>query len=114
MSLLRLPCSSSKNIPEVFEEEVYGFDQEFHKAKCEAPPDEKPEVVRTPLRNVIIVPEIIGSVIVIYKEKAFNQIEVNPEVFGHYLAGFLISYKPVKHGRLGIGATHSSRFIPLK
>jgi len=22
--------------------------------------------------------------------------------------------KPVKHGRPGIGATHSSRFIPLK
>ncbi|KAJ6981601.1 hypothetical protein NC653_024869 [Populus alba x Populus x berolinensis] len=27
---------------------------------------------------------------------------------------FSISYKPVKHGRPGIGATHSSRFIPLK
>jgi small subunit ribosomal protein S15e len=25
-----------------------------------------------------------------------------------------ISYKPVKHGRPGIGATHSSRFVPLK
>ena len=24
------------------------------------------------------------------------------------------SSKPVKHGRPGIGATHSSRFIPLK
>jgi hypothetical protein len=33
---------------------------------------------------------------------------------GHYLAEFSISYKPVKHGRPGIGATHSSRFIPLK
>ncbi|KAK9832376.1 hypothetical protein WJX74_008052 [Apatococcus lobatus] len=27
---------------------------------------------------------------------------------------FSISYKPVKHGKPGIGATHSSRFIPLK
>lgn len=33
---------------------------------------------------------------------------------GHYLAEFSISYKPVKHGKPGIGATHSSRFIPLK
>ena len=33
---------------------------------------------------------------------------------GHYLGEFSISYKPVKHGRPGIGATHSSRFIPLR
>ncbi|WJZ98688.1 hypothetical protein VitviT2T_017198 [Vitis vinifera] len=35
-------------------------------------------------------------------------------MIGHYLVEFSISYKPVKHGRPGIGATHSSRFIPLK
>ncbi len=39
---------------------------------------------------------------------------MQPEMIGHYLAEFSISYKPVKHGRPGIGATHSSRFIPLK
>ena len=37
-----------------------------------------------------------------------------PEMVGHYLGEFSITYKPVKHGRPGIGATHSSRFIPLK
>ena len=100
----------------------------------------------------------------------FAQVEVKPEMIGHYLGEFSISYKPVivtfitiffivmviaivraplyswsfffigqvnhhihrkiflilinigltifvaqvKHGRPGIGATHSSRFIPLK
>lgn len=44
----------------------------------------------------------------------FVQVEIKPEMVGHYLAEFSISYKPVKHGRPGIGATHSSRFIPLK
>jgi hypothetical protein len=43
----------------------------------------------------------------------FNQVEIKPEMIGHYLAEFSLSYKPVKHGRPGIGATHSSRFIPL-
>lgn len=42
------------------------------------------------------------------------QVEVKPDMIGHYLAEFSISYKPVKHGKPGIGATHSSRFIPLK
>ncbi|KAB5568301.1 hypothetical protein DKX38_002094 [Salix brachista] len=82
--------------------------------KREAPPGEKPEPVRTHLRNMIIVPEMIGSVIGVYNGKTFNQVEIKPEMISHYLAEFSISYKPVKHGRPGIGATHSSRFIPLK
>ena len=82
--------------------------------KREAPPGEKPEPVRTHLRNMIIVPEMIGSIIGVYNGKTFNQVEIKPEMIGHYLAEFSISYKPVKHGRPGIGATHSSRFIPLK
>ncbi|OIT07465.1 40s ribosomal protein s15 [Nicotiana attenuata] len=85
--------------------------KKLRKAKLEAQVSEKPEVVR---KNMIIVPEMIGSVIGIYNGKTFNQIEVKPEMIGHYLAEFSISYKPVKHGRPGIGATHSSRFIPLK
>jgi small subunit ribosomal protein S15e len=40
--------------------------------------------------------------------------DVQPEMVGRYLGEFSITYKPVKHGRPGIGATHSSRFIPLK
>ena len=82
--------------------------------KREAPPGEKPEPVKTHLRNMIIVPEMIGSIIGVYNGKTFNSVEIKPEMIGHYLAEFSISYKPVKHGRPGIGATHSSRFIPLK
>uniref|UniRef100_A0A8C0ITK3 40S ribosomal protein S15 n=1 Tax=Chelonoidis abingdonii TaxID=106734 RepID=A0A8C0ITK3_CHEAB len=71
----------------------------LRKAKKEAPPMEKPEVVKTHL---------------IYDSKTFNQVEIKPEMIGHYLCEFSITYKPVKHGRPGIGAIHSSRFIPLK
>lgn len=42
------------------------------------------------------------------------QVEIKPDMIGHYLAEFSISYRPVKHGKPGIGATNSSRFIPLK
>ncbi|QRV74158.1 ribosomal protein S19 [Ceratobasidium sp. AG-Ba] len=85
-----------------------GLIKKLRKAKKEAPPNEKPAVVKTHLRDMIIVPEMIGSVVGIYNGK------IKPEMTGHYLAEFSISYKPVKHGRPGIGATHSSRFIPLK
>lgn len=44
----------------------------------------------------------------------FNIVEIKPEMVGFYLGEFSMSYQPVKHGRPGLGATHSSRFIPLK
>ena len=40
--------------------------------KCDAPPGEKPEPVRTHLRNMILVPEMIGSIIGVYNGKTFN------------------------------------------
>ena len=107
--------------------------------KKEATAGEKPEPVRTHLRDMVIVPEMIGSVIGVYNGKTFNQVEIKvrfvcaalapalrqrltrparvapqPEMVGTYTGEYSISYKPVKHGRPGIGATHSSRFIPLK
>merc|ERR1712221_6830 len=75
---------------------------------------EKPACVKTHLRNVVVIPEMVGSVIGIYNGKVFNQIEVKPEMINHYIGEFSMTYKPVRHGRPGIGATHSSRFIPLK
>ncbi|MBA0686239.1 hypothetical protein Goari_013851 [Gossypium aridum] len=60
---------------------------------------------------MIIVPEMIGSIIGVYNGKTFNQVEIKPEMISHYLAEFSISYKPVKHGRPGIGATHSSSLL---
>jgi len=88
--------------------------KKLRKKKKEAPANEKPDVVKTHLRNMVIVPEMTGSIVGVYNGKVFTQVEVKPEMIGHYLGEFSISYKPVKHGRPGIGATHSSRFIPLK
>lgn len=64
----------------------------LRKAKTEAPPNEKPATVKTHLRDMIVVPEMIGSVIGIYNGKLFNTVEIKPEMTGHYLAEFSISY----------------------
>jgi small subunit ribosomal protein S15e len=86
----------------------------LRKAKRLAPANEKPDAVKTHLRNMIILPEMIGSVIGVYNGKEFNHVEVKADMVGHYLAEFSITYKPVRHGKAGVGATKSSRFIPLK
>lgn len=72
---------------------------------------EKPEVVKTHLRDMIILPEMVGSMVGVYNGKTFNQVEIKPEMIGHYLGEFSITYKPVKHGRPGIGATHPTPFL---
>eukprot|EP01147_Barroeca_monosierra_P009110 gene9109-1412_t len=88
--------------------------KKLRKAKREAPEGEKPAPVKTHLRNMIILPEMIGSIIGVYNGKTFNQVEIRTDMVGRYLGEFSITYKPVRHGRPGIGATNSSRFIPLK
>lgn len=50
-------------------------------AKKSAESGEKPEPVRTHLRNMIIVPEMIGSIVGVYNGKTFNQ--VRRRVNGH-------------------------------
>jgi small subunit ribosomal protein S15e len=91
-----------------------GLMKKLRAAKLAAGPNEKPAVVKTHLRNMIVVPEMIGSVVGVYNGKVFNQVEVKPEMVGHYLGEFSITYRPVAHKRPGAGATSSSRFIPLK
>ncbi|KAJ1651877.1 ribosomal protein S15 [Dispira simplex] len=109
-----LHCRARRKFKRGIKSKPMALIKKLRKAKKETLPNEKPEVVKTHLRNMIIVPEMIGSVVGVYNGKTFNQVEIRPEMTGHYLGEFSITYKPVKHGRPGIGATHSSRFIPLK
>ncbi|XP_031524713.1 40S ribosomal protein S15-like [Papio anubis] len=41
----------------------------LRKAKKAVPPMEKPEVVKTHLQDMIILPEIVGSMVGVYNEK---------------------------------------------
>ena len=52
----------------------------LRKAKKEAPPMEKPEVVKTHLRDMIILPEMVGSMVGVYNGKTFNQVEIKVPV----------------------------------
>lgn len=90
--------------------------KKLRKAKRETKADinAKPVTVKTHLRDMPILPEMVGSQVAVYSGRVFNVVEIKPEMIGHYLAEYSISYKPTLHGRPGLGATHSSRFIPLK
>merc|ERR1712100_664303 len=108
------PCRVRRKISRGMKRKPMALIKKLRKKKKAAPVNEKPDVVKTHLRNMVVVPEMTGSIVGVYNGKVFTQVEIKPEMIGHYLGEFSISYKPVKHGRPGIGATHSSRFIPLK
>ena len=85
--------------------------KKLRNAKKEACGGEKPETVSTHLRNMVIVPEMIGSVVGVYNGKVFNTVEIKPEMVGTYLGEYSITYRPVSHGRSGLAG---GKFIPLK
>ena len=66
------------------------------------------------MRNCIILPEMVGSIVDVYGGKYWNSVEVKADMIGHYLAEFSLTYKPIKHGKVGVGATRSSKFTSLK
>ena len=75
---------------------------------------EKPAAVKTHLRDCIVLPSMVQSVINIHKGNGYSNIEVKPEMIGYYLGEFALTYKRVSHGKPGVGATHSSKFVPIK
>mmetsp|Transcript_4350 Transcript_4350/g.11236 ORF Transcript_4350/g.11236 Transcript_4350/m.11236 type:complete len:143 (+) Transcript_4350:31-459(+) len=109
-----LPARARRKLSRGLQQKPITLIRKLRKAKKKINPQEKPERIKTHLRNMIIVPEMVGSQIDVYNGKIFSNFEVKPEMIGHYLGEFSITYKPVKHGRPGVGASGSSRFVPLK
>jgi small subunit ribosomal protein S19 len=70
--------------------------------------------VKTHVRDMLILPEMVGITILVHNGKEFLPVEIKPEMIGHYLGEFAITNKPVRHGTPGIGASRSSMYVPLK
>jgi small subunit ribosomal protein S19 len=70
--------------------------------------------VRTHHRDMIILPEMIGQTIEIHSGKGFVSVDFQPEMIGHRFGEFAPTRSRVTHGSAGVGATRSSKFVPLK
>jgi small subunit ribosomal protein S19 len=70
--------------------------------------------IRTHLRNMVILPEFVGLTFAVHNGQAFERVQIEPEMIGHYLGEFQLTRTSVEHGQAGIGATRSSKFVPLK
>ena len=70
--------------------------------------------IRTHLRDMPILPEMVGITFAVHNGQSFERVKVEPEMLGHYLGEFQLTRNSVEHGQAGIGATRSSKFVPLK
>ncbi|HZY92781.1 MAG TPA: 30S ribosomal protein S19 [Thermoplasmata archaeon] len=75
-------------------------------------PKDRP--IRTHTRDALILPAHVGHRVAIHSGKEFKEIEVRPEMIGHYYGEFALTRRFEKHSGPGVGATRSSKFMPLK
>lgn len=79
---------------------------------------------KTHLRDMIILPQMVGAKIAVYigggkseegkKVEKWRTIEIKPEMIGFRLGDFAIPIKKVEHSTPGIGASKSSKHFATK
>lgn len=69
---------------------------------------------KTHIRDMVILPEMVGVKLGVFSGKEWVSLEIVPEMIGHRIGEFSITTKRVKHSAPGIGATRGSKFIATK
>ncbi len=69
---------------------------------------------KTHVRNMIILPEMIGIKFGVYTGKEWFQLVIEPKMIGHRLGEFAIPVKTVNHSSPGIGASRGSKNVSVK
>ena len=75
---------------------------------------DKRRVFRTHERDTVILPLMIGKTVAVHNGREFSDVTIQPEMVGHYLGEFALTRTEVKHTGPGVGATRSSKYLPLK
>lgn len=91
-----------------------GLTAEQHKLLQDVRKTEPGTQVRTHRREMPILPEFVGHTFAVHNGKEFRPVKITGEMIGHYLGEYAMTRKPVTHGGVGVGATRSSKFMPLK
>ncbi|MDI6708065.1 MAG: 30S ribosomal protein S19 [Candidatus Thermoplasmatota archaeon] len=100
-----LPARARRSLKRGFSEEQQKFWDKVRKSD---------KVIETHRRDILVMPELVGKKIGVHYGKGFKVIEIIPEMIGHYLGEFTMTREFVKHSGPGVGATRSSKFLPLK
>lgn len=69
---------------------------------------------KTHERDIIIIPQMLGTKLGVYNGKEWVTVEITPEKLGHRLGEFAMTRTRVKHSAPGVGASRSSKHVSIK
>lgn len=72
------------------------------------------KIIKTHIRDMIVLPEMIGMMLGVYNGKEFVTVSITPEMLGHFLGEFAMTRRKVQHSAPGVGATKSSSAISVR
>ncbi|MEK6971797.1 MAG: 30S ribosomal protein S19, partial [Thermoproteota archaeon] len=61
--------------------------------------------IKTHLRDLIVLPYMVGVTVNTFSGKDFVPVTIIPEMIGHYLGEYVMTNKRVSHGAPGVGAS---------
>jgi small subunit ribosomal protein S19 len=64
--------------------------------------------IKTHIRTIVVIPEMIGLTIGVHNGKEFNNIIITEDMVGLFLGELSQTRKKLTHGSAGVGATKSS------
>ena len=102
-----LNARARRSIRRGFTEEAQRFLERMRQTPAE-------KTVRTHCRDALVLPAHVGRKVAVHNGKEFKELEVRPEMIGHYYGEFALTRRFEKHSGPGVGATRSSKFMPLK
>ncbi len=74
----------------------------------------KNKAIKTHVRDMIVLPEMVGKRILVHNGKEWTAVDIKAEMLGHRLGEFSATTRGVRHSAPGVGATKGSKFMPLK
>lgn len=97
-----LPARSRRSIlrhPEIIERFIKSMQEKASRKRK----------IRTHLRDIVVVPKMVGMDVGIYNGKTFEDTKIEFEMIGHRLGEFALTRQKVTHSEAGIGATRGSK-----
>jgi small subunit ribosomal protein S19 len=70
---------------------------------------EKGKKIKTHIRDIVIVPQLVGMNIQVYNGKTYTPVEITIETLGHKLGEFSPTRTKVKHSKSGVGASKATK-----
>ncbi len=75
---------------------------------------EKKDNVETHLRDMLVMPSMIGKTVKVYNGKEYVPVTLEGDMLGSYFGELVLTRKRVMHSAPGVGATRSSAHMSVK